>query len=156
MRAGPVVVLALAMSAWVAATRAAEVPVFGVPEVTLTSATPQANPYTDVSLAATFAGPTRTIRIEGFWNGGQTWKIRVAPVEPGTWRLQEVRSNDPQLDRQGEGAQIVRVVEALPVPPDEVTPDDRERRVEIVPDPTPARHQVGVLDAGPIRFDEEM
>jgi Domain of unknown function (DUF5060) len=107
MRARPVVLLALAMSAWVAPTRAAEVPVFGVHEVMLTSATPQANPYTDVSLVATFAGPARTIRIEGFWDGGQTWKIRIAPVEPGTWRLQEVRSSDPQLDRQGgEGAQF--------------------------------------------------
>ncbi len=42
-------------------------------------------PYRDVSLKGTFRGPTKTIEIEGFYDGGDIWKVRMAPTETGNW-----------------------------------------------------------------------
>ena len=85
------------------AQSATEVPKYDVYEITLTTSVPYANPYTDVTLSATFRGPTKTINIEGFWDGGNTWKIRMAPIEIGTWTVVDVASNDSQLNNQKEG-----------------------------------------------------
>jgi hypothetical protein len=43
------------------------------------------NRYKDVWLKGTFRGPSKTIEIEGFWDGGDVWKVRMAPTETGTW-----------------------------------------------------------------------
>jgi len=55
-------------------------------ELTLTANSTYTNPYTDVTLTATFTSPTNnTIVMPGFWDGEQTWKVRMAPNEIGTW-----------------------------------------------------------------------
>ena len=43
------------------------------------------NPYTDVTVWAQLKGPGFDKRVYGFWDGGNTWKIRVTATEPGTW-----------------------------------------------------------------------
>lgn len=43
------------------------------------------NKYKDVKLHGVFRGPTQTIDIDGFWNGGDVWKIRMMPTEAGQW-----------------------------------------------------------------------
>jgi hypothetical protein len=90
-----------------AAQGATEVPLYGVYEVTLTSTSSHSNPYTDVTLSGTFQGPTQTITLPGFWDGGGTWKIRMAPTEVGTWTLTDVVSNDSQLNNQQEGTSFL-------------------------------------------------
>lgn len=58
------------------------------------------NPYTDVTLTATFNGPgSRTITLEGFWVGDNLYKVRFAPTAVGSWYY-SVQSNDPLLDGQ--------------------------------------------------------
>ena len=55
-------------------------------ELTLTANSTYTNPYTDVTLTATFTSPTNnTIVMPGFWDGEQTWKVRMAPNEIGIW-----------------------------------------------------------------------
>ena len=67
-------------------------------ESTLTTTNTYSNPYTDVTLSATFNGPGGTkITIGGFWDGEKGWKIRMAPVKTGTWRY-ITTSNDDQLN----------------------------------------------------------
>jgi len=66
-------------------------------EVTLITSNTYSNPYLDVSLSATFIGPTEIIIINGFWDGSNIWKIRMAPTEVGTWNY-ETYSNDSQLN----------------------------------------------------------
>ena len=62
-------------------------------EVTLTTTNSYSNPYTQVTLDATFTSPTsQTIQTPGFWDGGQTWKVRVAPNEIGTWTYSTTKS----------------------------------------------------------------
>ena len=47
------------------------------------------NPYLDVDLVVSFEGPRgQVIRRHAFWDGGQTWRVRFTPLEPGTWRFQ--------------------------------------------------------------------
>src|SRR5688572_11727439 len=58
-------------------------------EVTLKNARSYANPYTDVSLDATYTRPDgRTVSFWGFYDGDATWKIRLMPDQVGTWKYQ--------------------------------------------------------------------
>ncbi|HOX85097.1 MAG TPA: DUF4038 domain-containing protein [bacterium] len=43
------------------------------------------NKYTTVAVKGVFQGPTRRIEIGGFWDGGDVWKVRMAPTEVGQW-----------------------------------------------------------------------
>ena len=62
----------------------------------LQTSQPGADPYMRVSLSATFRGPTQTIRVDGFWDGGGLFKIRMMPTEEGTWSW-TTSSNNPEL-----------------------------------------------------------
>jgi hypothetical protein len=56
-------------------------------EYALTSTHNYDNPYADVILRVNYSGPGgRTIRTYGFWDGGETFRIRCAFPTPGTWR----------------------------------------------------------------------
>lgn len=52
----------------------------------LTAAHVAGNPFTDVSVMATFTAPSgRVIRREAYWDGGTSYKVSFAPTEPGQW-----------------------------------------------------------------------
>ncbi|HUT32118.1 MAG TPA: DUF5060 domain-containing protein [Planctomycetota bacterium] len=65
--------------------------VFRVHEVALEAERPSAAPYVHgPEVAATFTGTSgaaagRSYRVQGFWDGGRTWRIRFAPTTPGAW-----------------------------------------------------------------------
>lgn len=53
----------------------------------LTSTRHYVNPYAEAILRVTYAGPAgRILRAYGFWDGGDTFRIRCAFPTPGTWR----------------------------------------------------------------------
>jgi hypothetical protein len=54
-------------------------------EVTLTAARSFANPYTDVVVWLDLAGPGFHKRIYGFWDGGNTFRVRLLATAPGRW-----------------------------------------------------------------------
>jgi hypothetical protein len=56
-------------------------------ELAFQSSQPYANPLYDLrAFSATFTSPTgRTLRRHGFWDGGDRFKVRFAPDEPGEW-----------------------------------------------------------------------
>ncbi len=64
-------------------------------EIAFTSAKPHANPFLEVDMVATFTGP-RGEKLErpAFWDGGDCWKVRFAPVSAGTWTY-TTSCNDP-------------------------------------------------------------
>jgi len=70
---------------FVSVSAAAEVHVYEKVEITLTAAGKYANPYTDVEVWADLKGPHFNKRCNGFWDGGQTYRVRITPVEPGAW-----------------------------------------------------------------------
>ncbi len=60
------------------------------------------NPYVEVRLTATFERGDRRIIVPGFWDGGDTYRIRFSPPEEGEWRF-VTGSNRPEMDgRRGK------------------------------------------------------
>ena len=63
------------------------VPKWGVFEAAFTSARTLENPLQDVALRVTFTAPSGSSRsVDGFWDGGATWRVRFSPDEIGEWR----------------------------------------------------------------------
>src|SRR5687768_16548920 len=56
-------------------------------EIALEAAQNYDNPFRDVQLSATFThrGSGRSIEVDGFYDGGSTWRLRLLPLELGTW-----------------------------------------------------------------------
>jgi hypothetical protein len=67
-------------------TAAAAVHVWEKQEVTLTSSRAFANPYTEVTVWVDLTGPGFQRRVYGFWDGDQTFRVRILATAPGAWR----------------------------------------------------------------------
>jgi len=64
-------------------------------EIDLTSSTTYGNPFLDVEVTATFVGPNGEVIVRpGFWDGGDSWKVRFAPTAVGVWQY-NITSSDP-------------------------------------------------------------
>src|SRR5690606_11428785 len=49
------------------------------------------NPFRDAALLGEFTSPSgRKITAEGFYDGGDTWRLRFSPDEEGQWRYRLV------------------------------------------------------------------
>ena len=55
------------------------------------------NPFTDVNVKAVFKKGGQTVKVEGFYDGNSTWKVRLMPNETGTWSFTTL-SKDSQLN----------------------------------------------------------
>lgn len=55
-------------------------------ELPFSSARTFSNPYTDVTVWVDLKGPAFSKRIYGFWDGGNTFRVRLVAPAPGTWR----------------------------------------------------------------------
>ncbi|MCK5740032.1 DUF4038 domain-containing protein, partial [bacterium] len=63
-----------------------QIPQFESWETELVSTTSYDHPFLAVELAAVFTTPSgKTVTINGFWAGGNTWKIRFMPEEIGNY-----------------------------------------------------------------------
>ena len=57
------------------------------------------NPYVSVDMHADFRSPAgRALRLSGFWDGGDVWKVRFTPPEPGLWSYETGAEGDESLD----------------------------------------------------------
>ncbi|MFB3905320.1 MAG: DUF5060 domain-containing protein [Acidobacteriota bacterium] len=66
-------------------------------ELSLQSRQSYANPFRDVALSAVFShSDGRRLKVEGFYDGGSTWRVRFMPLEVGRWDY-VTESNDPAL-----------------------------------------------------------
>ena len=67
-------------------------------ELTFEAKNSYANPYKEAQATLTLKSPDgKTILAPAFWDGGNVWKVRFAPVKVGTWSFQS-HSKDPGLD----------------------------------------------------------
>ncbi|HEY1945697.1 MAG TPA: DUF4038 domain-containing protein [Bryobacteraceae bacterium] len=67
-------------------------------EITLHSSRSFANPYTDVIVWVDLQGPGFKKRVYGFWDGNNTFKVRVLATQPGKWQWKSGSNpNDPGL-----------------------------------------------------------
>ena len=54
-------------------------------EITLHAQNEYKNPYTDVDVWVDLKGPGFNKRVQGFWDGGNIFKIRILATKPGRW-----------------------------------------------------------------------
>ncbi|MBN1672588.1 MAG: DUF4038 domain-containing protein [Kiritimatiellae bacterium] len=86
-----------------AAAGRADVPRYDIHEIVLTAAKTYANPFADVAVRTRFVAPSgRELAVPGYHDGGNTWRVRIAPDEEGAWRFR-TESVDPGLNGR-EGA----------------------------------------------------
>ncbi len=69
-------------------------------EITLAAKAAYKNPYTDVTVWVDLKGPGFDKRCYGFWDGGNTFRVRVMATAPGTWTW---RSGSKPADAGLEG-----------------------------------------------------
>jgi hypothetical protein len=76
------------------------VPRYGIFEASHDAAGSYSNPYLEVTAEAVFTRPDgATWRIPLFWDGGQTFRVRVSPDLTGPWSYR-VQSSDPGLQNR--------------------------------------------------------
>ena len=63
-------------------------------ELTFTSARSFASPYTDVVVWVDLTGPDFAKRVYGFWDGGNTFRVRLVATRPGAWKWRS--GSDPE------------------------------------------------------------
>jgi len=54
-------------------------------EITLTSKKTYENPYKEMTVWVDLKGPGFSKRCYGFWDGGNTFRVRITATAPGTW-----------------------------------------------------------------------
>ncbi|HYO98535.1 MAG TPA: DUF5060 domain-containing protein [Polyangiaceae bacterium] len=69
-------------------------------DLTFTSTANKANPYLEVTdFKVTFTGPSGArLVVPGFYTGGQSWKVRFAPIAAGTYTYVTSSAQDPSLN----------------------------------------------------------
>jgi len=84
------------------------VPCCRVFEEALEATSAPRSPYLDIEFAATFTHTQsgRTFEVEGFWDGGDVFRLRFAPMVAGGWTY-ATTSNDPGLDGRTGSFQCV-------------------------------------------------
>ena len=70
---------------------ASQVPRWGIFEASFNGPA-SGNPFTDVQFGARFQHEHRSIDVDGFYDGGGTWRVRFSPDAEGEWTY-EVRSS---------------------------------------------------------------
>jgi hypothetical protein len=77
-------------------TSPTDVEQWGVFEVSFPGPTAD-NPYAEVEFGATFEQGAKAIATDGFYDGGETYRVRFMPDTMGAWTYR-TRSNHPELD----------------------------------------------------------
>jgi hypothetical protein len=70
--------------------------VWEMQQLTFKAANSYKNPYTDVKMWVELSGPSFSKRIYGFWDGGDTFKVRVVAMSPGVWSWKSGSSSNDE------------------------------------------------------------
>ena len=72
-------------------------------EQAFTSTSVYENPVQAATLVITFNGPAGTVAtVDGFWDGGTTWRVRFMPTAEGTWTFTTACSDAPNMGLHGQ------------------------------------------------------
>ena len=88
---------------------AAEVTIWAGLELELTAAISHENPYREVEVWVDLSGPGFSRRVYGFWDGGGTFRIRMAAPVPGEWHF-ESGSNQPDSGLNGKSGTFAAIL----------------------------------------------
>ncbi|MFH1760625.1 MAG: PKD domain-containing protein [bacterium] len=86
-------------------TYSQDVGLYEIKEISLTATGSYSSPYLQIPadnstpgfVAGTFTNGQTIIKIDGYWDGGNTWRIRMAPTKIGQWTY-STSSADPGLN----------------------------------------------------------
>jgi Domain of unknown function (DUF5060)/Protein of unknown function (DUF4038) len=79
---------------------------WGTQEVVLRSNHVYPNPFKQVEFQCRFKSTGQVLLVDGFYDGGQTWKVRLMPESRGQWTFETV-SNDPELNGKTGSFEVV-------------------------------------------------
>ena len=68
--------------------------VWEMQELSFTAGNKYKNPYTEVKMWIELSGPDFNKKVFGFWDGGNTFKVRVVAMKPGEWKWKSASSNN--------------------------------------------------------------
>jgi hypothetical protein len=75
-----------------------DIHVWEMQELTFIANNSYTNAYTDVKVWVDLSGPGFNKRVYGFWDGGNTFRLRLVATQPGVWQWKSgSNSNDPGL-----------------------------------------------------------
>ena len=75
-------------------------------EIGLESEKTYADPFSDVTLDLLLYGNGRLYTIPGFWDGGNTWRVRFVCPAAGKWQCKTVCSDETNTALHGRTAQV--------------------------------------------------
>lgn len=76
-------------------------------EQTFSSSVAYENPLQEATLSVTFTAPSgRSRTVDGFWDGGATWRARFAPDEEGIWRYAASCSDSANAGLHGQQGEL--------------------------------------------------
>jgi Protein of unknown function (DUF4038)/Domain of unknown function (DUF5060) len=78
---------------------------WGIQEVVLRSGHAYGNFLKEVEFQCRFRSAGRDLLVAGFYDGNQTWKVRLMPDNQGQWSFETV-SNDPELNGKTGSFQV--------------------------------------------------
>src|SRR5436189_5035467 len=94
-----------------AATKSPKLPVtpkWGRFEEAFTSAITYTNPLQEATITVQFTSPLgETNQVNGFWDGGRTWRVRFAPDQPGHWTFVTTCSDTGNTGLNGQHGEFL-------------------------------------------------
>ena len=79
-----------------------------VSEWTYVSSQAYADPFNEVELDAVLHGPGgESWRVPAYWAGGQEWRVRFAPPQPGDYTITTECTDTANADLHGQSAKLV-------------------------------------------------
>jgi hypothetical protein len=127
-------------------------------EHALTSTRHYDNPYTSVVVRVTYTGPGQpTLRTYGFWDGGETFRIRCAFPASGTWRWETecTDASNTGLHRQHGKVEVPQYQSDSPLYRRGFLKVSDNRRHLVYGDGTPFLWMGDTAWAGPQRANDE-
>ncbi len=76
-------------------------------EISFTSEKKYANPFEDVDVDLLLYGNGKLYTIPGFWDGGDTWKIRFVCPEAGEWYFRTVCTDEENLSLHSRTGKVI-------------------------------------------------
>lgn len=106
---GGLIVIFLTAAVARATLQSGEVHVWEMQEIQLEATGNYTNPYEEVICWINLTGPGFEQRVHGFWDGGNTFRVRFVAPTPGEWRW-TTHSNQPADDGLNTGRGSLRAV----------------------------------------------
>jgi uncharacterized protein DUF4038/uncharacterized protein DUF5060/collagenase-like protein with putative collagen-binding domain len=100
--------LCLALFATAASAKESLVAQWGRYDQSFKSSVKYENPFQQCALKVTFVSPAgQTNVVDGFWDGGKTWRVRFSPGQPGRWSFRTSCSDKANVGLDNQSGEFL-------------------------------------------------